>query len=301
MSNPGTYADPIKNETISMYKYLVVIVLLFAGGMAGCRSTKSIRKVIATTPAHTDTTGSAARAAALPVRDPHADSIAVIARTMAGLEHNHVDFQTFSARMHVHFQSDDGKDNEVNAIVHITKDKQIWVQIFGSVGPVTIEAFRVLITPDSAKILDKIKKTVRLRSVSYLQEQVHLPVDFKTIQDILIGNPVYLDTGNILYYRTENKGLSLYSIGAVFSNFLTLNQDFTARHSKVDVIDPLQARTGDFTYGDYDYSGPAPFSTYRKISVQERGKVDIEIIIKQFKFNETLSDNFSIPKNYKRR
>lgn len=286
-----------------MYKFLVIIGLvgLFAGGLAGCRSTKKIRKVIATTVVKKDTTGDAARAASLPPRDVHADSLAVIAKAVAGLGANRIDFQTFSAHMHVHFQGGDGKDNEVNALVHIEKDKRIWVAIFGSIGPVTVEAFRVLITPDSVKILDKLKKVARLRSVSYLQEQIHLPVDFKTVQDILIGNPVFLDTSRILYYRTETKGVSLYSVGTVFSDFLTLNTDWTLQHSKLDDTDPMRARTCDMTYGDYDLSGAVPFSTRRKISVTEKAKVDIEINIKQYKFNEALSDNFSIPKNYKRR
>jgi hypothetical protein len=126
-------------------------------------------------------------------------------------------------------------------------------------------------------------------------------LDFGAVQEMLIGNPIYLDTTKILYYRTETKGLSLYSIGAFFSNFLTLNADYTLHHSKLDDVDPMRARTCDMTYGDYDYSGAVPFSTYRKISVTEKAKVDIEIIIKQYKFNETLSYNFTIPKNYKRR
>jgi hypothetical protein len=192
----------------------------------------------------------------------------------------------------------------VNAIVRIKKDSIIWIEFYAKVGPMTIKAFQVLITPDSVKILDRVKKVVRLRSVSYLQEQVHLPVDFGTVQDILIGNPIFLDTANILYYRTETRGLSLFSGGRIFTNFLTLNPDFTAGHSKLDDTDPLRARTCDITYGDYDYGGPAPepFSTYRKISVAEKGKVDIEIgINKHYKFNEVLSYPFSIPKNYKRR
>lgn len=287
-----------------MYKFLVIIGLIgvFAGVMAGCRSTKKIRKVITTSAVvHRDTTGDAARAAALLTRDAHADSMAVISQALAGLGHNHIDFQSYSAHMHVHFQSGDGKDYEFQALVHIQKDSLIWVSIIGNVGPVGIEVFRVLITQDSVKILDKQKHIARLRSVSYLQDQIRLPLDFQTVQDMLIGNPMFLDTTKILYYRTETKGLSLYSIGAVFSNFLTLNKDYTLQHSKLDDTDPMRARTCDMTYGDYDYSGPVPFSTYRKISVTEKAKVDIEIIIKQHKFNETLSYNFAIPKNYKRR
>ena len=304
MTNRGTCAGPLQfiKEKLRMYKFFVIIGLIgLFGVVVSCRSTKRIRKVIATTSVHQDTTGQAARVAALPPRDAHADSLLVIRQTLAGLVRNHVDFQTFSAHMHVHYQGGDGKNNEFQAVIHLKKDSMIWMSIIGNIGPVGIEAFRVLITPDSAKILDRVKKVARLRSVSYLQEQVRLPVDFKTLQDILIGNPIFLDTSRILYYRTESKGISLYSIGAAFSDFLTLNPDYTPQHSKLDDTDPMRARTCDMTYGEYDYSGAVPFSAYRKISVAEKSKVDIEIAIKQYKFNEPLSYSFSIPKNYKRR
>jgi hypothetical protein len=271
---------------------------------AACRSTRSLRKVIAKTVPPPDTVVVKPADSTLPVRDLHADSMAIISKALTGIAHNHIDFQTFSGTMRIHYQGSDGQDNEVNAIVRIKKDSIIWIEIYAKVGPMTIKAFQTLITPDSVKILDRVKKVVRLRSVSYLQDQVHLPVDFGTVQDILIGNPIFLDTTNILYYRTETKGLSLFSGGRIFTNFLTLNPDFTANHSKLDDTDPLRARTCDITYGDYDYGGPAPepFSTYRKVSVAEKGKVDIEIgINKHYKFNEVLSYPFSIPKNYKRR
>jgi hypothetical protein len=282
----------------------VLFVFLVLLTSAGCRSTRSLRKVIATPAPHPDTTAIKVRDSTLPVRDVHADSMAVIHTTLNGLVRNHIDFRTFSGVLHVHYQGDNGQDNEFNAVVKIKKDSIIWIEIYGKLGAIAIKGFTVMITRDSAKILDIRKKVVRLRSVSYLQEQVHLPVDFGTLQDLLIGNPIFLDTANILYYRTETKGLSLFSVGRFFTNFLTLNPDNTPSHSKLDDTDPLRARTCDITYGDYDYNGPAgaPFSTYRKISVAEKGKVDIEIgINKHYKFNEVLNYPFSIPKNYKRK
>jgi hypothetical protein len=158
-----------------------------------------------------------------------------------------------------------------------------------------------LITPDSVKILDRLKKTVRLRSVGFLQDAIHLPVDFRAVQDLLIGNPVYVDSSNILFYKKESQGISLLSVGDFFKNYLTLNEDNTVRHAKLDDVDPMRARTCDLTYGDYEGRDSLRFSTYRKISVAEKSKVDIEIGYKQYKFNEALSFSFSIPKNYKRK
>lgn len=282
-----------------MQKSLAVIAVIVAliVGMAACRSAKKIQKVIATpNTARTDTAKVVA-----PVTQPedrHADSLNVISQAVNGLFRNRINFQTFSARMKVHYEGGDGKDYEFNAYIHVKRDSMIWVSINAALG---IEAFRLLITPDSVKILDKLKKIARLRSVSFLQEEIHLPVDFKTLQDMLLGNPIYLDTTNILFYRKDPSGISLLSVGELFKNYLTLNGDNTLRHCKLDDVDPLRARTCDLTYGDYEQRDTLRFSTYRKISVAEKTKVDIEWGYKQFKFNENLSFSFVVPKNYRRR
>jgi len=287
----------INQPTYSMYRFLAGLVLIgsLAGVTEGCRSTKKIRKVITTPSVKKDTT----HVAVAPVRDAHADSLMVIHQTLDKLNHNHIDFNTFNAKVKVHYEGSDGKDYEVNAFLRIRKDSMIWVSVNAALG---IEAFRLLITPDSVRILDKLKKIVRLRSVSFLQDEVHLPVDFYTLQDLLLGNPIFLDTARIAFYKDEPKGgVSLYSSGTVFRNFLTLFADGTPQHSKLDDTDPLRSRTGDMTYGEYDYSSAVPFSTYRKVSVAEKSKTDIELNYKQYKFNEPLSFPFTIPKNYKRR
>jgi hypothetical protein len=282
------------------HKLLAVIALVvaMAGIMAGCRSTKKIQKVIATPGTRKDSAVTVAPVVTLTPEDRHADSLKIISQTVQGLMRTRIDFQTFSARMKVHYEGSDGKDYEFNAFIHIKKDSLIWVSINAALG---IEAFRLLITPDSVKILDKLKKIARLRSVSFLQEEIHLPVDFKTVQDMLLGNPIYLDTTNILFYKKDASAISLLSVGDLFKNYLTLNGDNTLRHCKLDDVDPFRARTCDLTYGDYEQRDSLRFSTYRKISVAEKTKVDIELGYKQFKFNEPLSFSFNIPKNYRRR
>ena len=279
---------------------LIALVVAMAGVISGCRSTKKIQKVIAAPSTRKDTVIAQTQPVSTP-EDRHADSLKVISQTVNRLSHNRIDFQTFSARVKVHYEGGDGKSYEFNAFIHMKTDSLIWVSINAALG---IEAFRLLITPDIVKILDKLKKVARLRSVSFLQEEIHLPVDFRTLQDLLVGNPIYLDTTNILFYKKENNsagGISLLSVGELFKNYLTLNEDNTLRHCKLDDVDPFRARTCDLTYGDYEQKESVRFSTYRKISVAEKTKVDIELGYKQYKFNEVLSFSFNIPKNYRRR
>jgi hypothetical protein len=198
--------------------------------------------------------------------------------------------------MKVHYEGSDGKDYEFNAFVRLQKDKIIWISINALLG---IEAFRAIITPDSVKVLNKLDKVYQLRSVSYLQEMSHLPFDFKTLQAIILGNPIYLDS-NILYYRKDVQGISLLSVGPLYRNYLTLNNDLSIKHSILDDVDPMQARSCDISYGQYEKMDTIFFSTYRKIVASEKGRLDVEMIFNKYSFNENLNYPFSIPKNYKR-
>jgi uncharacterized protein DUF4292 len=272
------------------FYFLICSVIVFA---SGCRSAKKIQKAI--TVPRQDTVKPQVVTA-----DPHADSLKFINDAFNRLQKNKIDFKTFSAKMKVNYEGSDGKGYDFTAFMHIQKDSIIWIRVEAILG---VEAFRILITPDSLKMISKFGKTKGLimRSVSYLREVTGVPLDFKTIQDLLIGNPIYLDS-NIVVYNNEPAGISLLSVGDLFKNYITLNKnDYTTKHAKLDDVDVMRARTCDLTYQDYEQRDTIRFSTYRKISIAEKSKLDIEISYKQYNFNEALSFPFPLPKNYKRK
>jgi hypothetical protein len=284
----------MKNAEMNLIlKWGIGLLVLFCTGIAGtgCRSAKKITTAISkkdTIQVKTDTASN---------EDVHADSLKYIYQLYSHIRSNTINCETFSAKLKVHYEGSDGKDYEFNAFIRLQKDKKIWISINALLG---IEAFRVLITPDSVKVLYKLDKVYQLRSVSYLQEITHLPFDFNTLQSILLGNPIYLDS-NILYYRKDIQGISILSVGPVFRNYLTLNTDLSIKHSILDDVDPMQARSCDITYGQYEKVDTVNFSTYRKISVAEKGRLDVELIFNKYSFNDNLEFKFSIPKNYKRK
>ena len=131
---------------------------------------------------------------------PREDSAAVISGIMDKLNSNRISFNTFSAKINVDYTGSDGKKYDVNAILRMHKDTAIWISITAIFG---IEGLRAYITKDSVKILNKQDKVYTARSVAYLQEVTHLPLDLATLQDILIGNPVFVDSNIISYSRME--------------------------------------------------------------------------------------------------
>jgi len=276
----------------STYMKFIPCVLIVGFTLATCFSCRSV-KTIQTVIAKKDTTHIVAS-----VVDTRNDSLRFIRTVLDSLHRNQIEFQTFSSKAKVHYEGADGDKNDFTAYIRLIKDSVLWINIR---GPFDLDVSRVLVTADSIKVVDKLHKTVRLWSIDHLQTMAHIPLTFSDLQNVLIGNPVFLDTA-ISSYKIDDRSVSLVCIGAIFKHFLTINKDdYTLQHSKLDDIEVSRARTVDITFGDYQYSkNGIRFSTYRRVTVSERSKLDIEIVYKQVEFNQPQSTPFSLPRNYKR-
>jgi hypothetical protein len=259
----------------------ILIISIFS-----CKTVKQINKAIAPKDSTSVTISDQSKA----------DSVLMIKRTIENLNRNYIDFKTFSAKIKVEYQDSKGKQPDVTAIVRIMKDSAIWISLTASF--LNIEIYRVLISRDSVILLNKQDKEVQYRSLDYLQEVTEIPFDYKTLQDLLVGNPVFVDSNIVYYKKTENQIL-FSMVGNYFKHLLTLTSDnFYLKHSKLDDIDIARSRTADLTYADYENKTGFNFSTYREITVSEKNKLDIRLNFKQYEFNKDLSVSFYIPKNY---
>jgi hypothetical protein len=265
-------------------------VLIVAIQVSSCRSTRKIQTAIT----KKDTTV----VVVVPEVDRKVDSTKYIQQVLQSVQSNRInDFRSMTARVKVDYKGSDGKKLDFTANIRAQKDSAIWIIVNTIVG----EALRAMVTKDSVKVLYKMDKMVQLRSIGYLQEVTKIPISFNEMQDLLLGNPIYLDS-NIVSYKNEEKTISLMSVGLLFKHFLTVSRsDYALQHSKLDDVDVIRARTCDITYGDYEAKNGINFAKYRKIVVSEKSKLEIELQFKQFDFiNEQLSFPFTIPKNYKR-
>jgi Domain of unknown function (DUF4292) len=251
-----------------------------------CKTVKQINKAIAPK----DTT------AVTIIDQSKVDSILMIQQTIENLNRNYIDFKTFNAKIKVEYEDNMGKQPDVTAIVRIIKDSAIWISLTASF--LNIEIYRVLITKDSVILQNKQKKEVQYRSLDYLQEVTEIPFDYKTLQDLLIGNPVFKDS-NIVYYKKIENQILFSMVGTYFKHLLTLSSDnYYLMHSKLDDVDITRNRTADLTYADYENKSGFNFSTFREIAVSEKNKLDIRLNFKYYEFNKELSVSFNIPKNY---
>ena len=226
------------------------------------------------------------------------DSILLVNNTRNIINKNIIDFKTFSAKIKMDIEDSKGKKPDLLANVRMIKDSAIWISISASI--LNIEVFRVLVTKDSVILLNKQEKEVQYRSINYLQEITDIPFDFNTLQNLIIGNPIFYNDSNIVVRKFE-EFLLVSSNGAEFKNLLTIStKDNTLVHSKLDDLNLTRNRTADFTYDSYANTNGMLFSTNRQVIATEKNKLDVRMNIKQFEFNKELSVYFPIPKNYKK-
>jgi hypothetical protein len=262
---------------------------LLVSWLWSCRSTKKIQTAISKIDSAVVVNGPTPE-------ELHADSMRVISETYKRLMNNRIAFESFSAKIKVDMEDKEGKKSDFNAFLRLRRDSALWVSVNVALG---IEAFRVLITPDSVKVLNKLDKLVQVRSVESLQEITHLPFSFTELQNVIIGNPIFIDS-TIISYKNNEQTISLFAIGEVFKHMLTVSkEDFTMLNSKLDDVDANRARTCLVEYGNYQRVNDYLFSTLRTINVTEKTKLVLQLDYKQFAFNEVLTYPFSVPKNYK--
>jgi hypothetical protein len=265
----------------------IIITILSIVLLASCRSTKKIQTAIT----KKDTVVTI-------VETKKIDTAQLIETALQKLNANRVGFKTFSAKVDVDYRGGDDKHYDVNANMRMYKDSLIWVSVNAVFG---IEAMRMLITKDSVFLLDKLNKSYQVRSIDYLQEVSGLPLSLSTLQNILVGNPVFIDS-NVVAYSSDNNIISLLSIGSNFKNLATINSNSNVLvHSKMDDVDISRSRTAELNYDDYESKKGRLFSSKRRITIAEKNKLDISLNFKQYEFDDEVSFPFSIPKNYKRK
>jgi hypothetical protein len=223
------------------------------------------------------------------------DSLAIVKNILSKIENAKLDYKTMNARIKLEYESSKNADSYI-ANVSMIKDSQIYITIRGAMGVIGIKAF---IKKDSVVLLYPLNKTnsVERKPISYLQEVVKIPFTFGTLQDLILGNPIFMDSTSILSYKSNNNLFQVSLMGRLFKNLVILNNNNTkVVHLKLDDMDANQHRTCDITYADHINVGPYQFPLNRAISIVAQQKLDIHMEVKEFTFNEPVKYTFALPK-----
>jgi hypothetical protein len=268
-------------------KYILPLLLIVWFG--SCRSARKISTALNTKDSAT-----------VIVNPLESDSARKVLSAFAHIKTNRIEFNTFTAKLKINYEGNDkegrGRNYDLNGIIRMQKDRVIWISVQ---APIIGEVFRLKITPDTVSILDKMSNTVQYKQFDYLQEVAKLPIEFADLQDLLIGNPIFLDSNIVSYKETEGT-TSLTTLGKEFKNFSTfLNPGLNLQRTKLDDVDVTSSRSADLMYDQYERNETRMFAGKRKISLADKSRIDIELEFRQSQFNTPVNFPFSVPDKYK--
>jgi len=266
--------------------FLLIIVLL-----AACTTSKKVQ-VIQDALSKKDTTSVQVIAEKTKV-----DSSEIVRQIVEKIATTKLSFNTMNARVKLDYESVNNSDAFI-ANISIEKGKSIYITVRGAMGVIGLKA---IITKDSVFLFYPLKKKVELHPLSYIQDVVKIPFTYKTLEDLIVGNPIFMEDASIVNYKMNANKLQVGMSGILFKNLLTLSEDnIKVLHLKLDDIDISQHRTCDITYSNHNPL-QNQFPENRDIAIASQSRLEIHMEMKDYSFNEPLKYTFVIPKSGKRR
>jgi hypothetical protein len=224
------------------------------------------------------------------------DSSSIVRDIFETAKANKIHFNTLNARVKFDFESPKNADSYI-VNLSMQKDSNIYVIVRGAMGVIGLKA---LIQRDSVLLYFPLNKKVEKRSLSYLSEVAKLPLNFSIIQDLIIGNPIFIDSVNFSAYKWKENDLQISALGNMFKAMLVLSNKNHFTYVKLDDIDPNLHRTCDVRWDNFVEVSGASFPTYRELIVGGQSNLNLRMDFKEFNFNEPLKYTFVIPNNGKR-
>jgi len=215
-------------------------------------------------------------------------------RVLRQMDANRLYFNTFSGRAKSKIAIN--RDSyDVTANVRIERDKAIWISVTALMG---IEAARVLITPDSVKVINRLQAEYISKPFEYLYNFTNDELDFFSLQELLVGNVVHQTVSRDTEVWTSESGYLLRSQHNDLQCSVKLDTNYRPTYTLLN--DVIRNQRMEAYYADYQFSEAQVFPSHVKISIAaEAFKLQSEMHYSRLVYNEALDMPFTIPTRYK--
>lgn len=215
---------------------------------------------------------------------------------ISDLQNSKITYSSFTGRAKTNLKIN---DNTFNTTLHlrIKHQEAIWISVTAIMG---IEVARVLITPESIKIINRIQNEYIDKPFNYIYNFTGQELDFNAVEDLLIGNTMDLifDDDLALFHTSngyEAQGTTDdLKFSLQFESDLKLNQVYLHQ----------QANSQSFSSRYYDFKKieAQPIAQSARIELKA-DKTELQALLNysNMQLNENVTLPFQIPSNFKRR
>jgi hypothetical protein len=217
--------------------------------------------------------------------------------TPAGVKATNTSFQYLSGRGKLHFQRKDSEQS-ANFNLRIKRDSAIWLS--GSL--LGIEGVRALLTPDSVRVVNRLQKTYFAGDYAYLSQLLNVPVTYKQMQDILLGDYQAAPSGAVPVVKTEGDNQAVtYPVAPLILEQLVSTT--TGRLQQLKVSESTAQRSLTVAYSEFQKpTGADVLFAFTSHVVGQQGGTESTSATLNYQKVEVGSGHldfpFSIPKGY---
>ncbi len=205
--------------------------------------------------------------------------------------------------------TDNKQDVGLDANILIRTDSAIWVSVSAALN---IEVARILLTPDSVRMINKLQNTWSSFSYSALKSILGMEVNFAHIQAFFYNNMfIYPDnkitTENLAGYKIVespieieiSKGDSLVNDAGLISSYKIQNKLF--KPIFMQIKDVVRKREFTVNYGkSRKFSKLVYPSEFNINTLSEKNKVNINLQFSKVQINKPKRISFNINSKYKK-
>ena len=217
-------------------------------------------------------------------------------------------FEWLVAKAQVEYTDRENNPESFDVNIRMRKDSAIWISVTPLLG---IEAVRVLITPDSMKIMNRLRKTYMARDLNFLDEILKAHINFEIMQAVLVGN--------YFPYLKNEKLKSVYD-DSTYVILSTLNKRQTKRileekdptkpiiqdfwiddHYKINrskITDDRLDRTLEALYNEFLEVDSQRFPQNILVDVKAQAPLRIKVTYNKVTSGEPQTMPFSVPEKY---
>lgn len=199
-------------------------------------------------------------------------------------------FTTFSAKAKMDVLSGE-ESQSINASIDMQKDAYIGI----SLRLLGIEGVRVLITPDSIKIIDRINQIYYPRSFDFLEQNFGVRLDFETLQNLIAGNLIFYK-GNKYPGTPDDAKYVLWANDGSFKNTIWLYPSFHVMRMQID--DLLHPRSMTLEYTGYQKTAGQVFAFIRQLQLQAVDNYNIRMEFTTLTLDQPVEFSFTVNPKY---
>jgi hypothetical protein len=236
------------------------------------------------------------------------DSVIVV---FDSLMHHQFDFSWLTGKAEVEYTDKNNETTSFDVNLRMRKDSAIWISITPLLG---IEVARVLVTPDSIRILDRLNKTYMHRDFDFLEDLLKTRINFDIMQAVIVGNYFpYLKNEKLKSVYEDSTFLILSTLSKRKAKRVMedkdpnkpIIQDFwidsNYKINKSKITDDKLDRTLEANYSHYFELNNKLFPQHLLVNVTSTTPLKINIQFSKVTSEESSSMPFSIPEKYEKK